>query len=91
MEGKRFDRLTKTLAVKTSRRRALKAVAGGAGGSGSTARFMERIPAATRPALDAVGEAGRRLAAVVEHQQAPLPTVHLPPEADEAVGERGAR
>jgi hypothetical protein len=81
MEDPRTGDFAKILGTNTSRRRALKAVAGSASGTGSASRLGQRSTSA-RAALDPVAEAGRRLTAVVHDEQVPLPTVRLPAAHD---------
>ena len=83
MDGQMYGGLAKTLALKTSRRRALTAVAGGASGTTFTPQSSPRRPAAGRPSPDPVAEAGRRLTEAVDHEQVPLPTVRLSLEVGE--------
>ncbi|MDP9356221.1 MAG: hypothetical protein M3R02_13245 [Chloroflexota bacterium] len=77
MESYGFDELGQILATKTSRRGALKAVAGGAGGIGSPLPPGRPAPPSVGMATDPVRDAERRLTAAVEPDQVPLPTVRL--------------
>ncbi len=83
MESQRLRELGKSLATKISRRRALAAAAGSAGGSVPNALFNRQGLPAAGAARGPVIEAGRRLTAAVAHEQDPLPTVHLPIETED--------
>ncbi len=77
MESCSFDELGKILVTKTSRRGALKAVAGGAGGIGSPLPPDRPVPPSVGSATDPVRDAERRLTAAVDPDHVPLPTVRL--------------
>ncbi len=77
MESSSLDELGQILATKTSRRGAMKAVAGGAGGIGSSFSPDRPVPPSVGMAADAVRDAERRLTAAVDPHQVPLPTVRL--------------
>lgn len=81
MEGRRFSDLAQRLTTRTSRWRALTAVTGEADAAGSSLPSIRRFPTSSRPALDPVVDAGRRLAAAVTPNQVPLPTVCPPIDA----------